>query len=79
MSKKVIQIIGWVGIFLVLLAYFLVTFGFITVNMIIYPTLNIIGSLGIVIETFSKKDYQPTVLNIIWILIAFVAIIKLVY
>jgi hypothetical protein len=39
--------------------------------------LNGTGAIGIVIVSFSKKAYQPGVLNSIWTIIAAVAIIKM--
>ncbi len=73
---KIKDSIGWCGVILILIAYFLVSFGFIMADGFAYPTLNLLGSLCIIIETLSKKDYQPAILNIIWLLIAFIAIAR---
>jgi hypothetical protein len=77
MKFKPLQLIGWLGAILILGAYFLVSFNFIYTNSLLFQGMNILGSLGIVIETFSKKDYQPMALNVAWILIAAVALVKL--
>lgn len=76
MKNNYLQIIGWLGMVMILSAYFLMTFSFIESQSTIYQVLNVVGALGIVIETCSKKDYQPMVLNIVWIGIALVAIIR---
>jgi hypothetical protein len=62
---------------LILTAYFLVSFSFISAQSLTYQLLNIIGSLGIILETVSKRDWQPMVLNMIFLLIAIGAIIKM--
>jgi hypothetical protein len=41
--------------------------------------LNGTGALGIVLISFHKRAYQPGVLNIIWTLIALVAIAKILF
>lgn len=74
--QNIIKILGWIGVFLVLSAYFLINFYYISSKSIIYLLLNIFGSIFIFVETFHKKDYQPALLNLIWLGIALVAIIK---
>jgi hypothetical protein len=76
--KSFIQILGWLGVLAILTAYFLVSFSFLSPHDILYPALNIVGSVFIIIETFSKKDYQPVVLNFVWLIIALVAILKII-
>lgn len=76
--QKVYQIFGWTGMFMILIAYFLVSFSLITTQNPIFQLLNLIGSIGIVFVAFTKKDYQPLVLNIVWILIAIVSLIKII-
>jgi hypothetical protein len=71
------EIFGWYGTFAIILAYALVSFGYLSSSSLIYQLLNCTGALGIVYISFKKKAYQPGVLNIIWLIIALVAIIKL--
>lgn len=79
MKSKLINIYGWYGTVAIILAYILVSFSILSANNIWYQVLNGTGSLGIVIESFYKKDYQPGVLNIVWSVVAFIAIIKLIF
>lgn len=72
--KKVIQVFGWYGAISIIAAYALVSFSMIHSTSIWYQILNGTGALGIVSAAFSKKDYQSVVLNVIWVLIALVAI-----
>lgn len=71
-----IELFGWYGTIAIVSAYALVSFSMLSPTSVSYQLLNITGSLGIVTASLHKKDYQSTVLNIIWILIAVVAIIR---
>lgn len=79
MKQKLIEIVGWYGTVAIVLAYALTSFGLFTTNNVFYQLLNFTGALGIVIEALSKKDYQPGVLNIIWTIIAAIAIIRIIF
>lgn len=75
--KPKFQIIGWIGMILILVAYFLISFDIVTVHNIWFQLLNIIGSFGLVLVAFGRRDWQPMVLNIIWIFIAIIAMIRI--
>ena len=74
--KKYSQSIGWCGTILVLLAYALLSFGILLPHSFWYQLLNLIGAIGIVIDTYYKKDYPPEILNIIWMCIALITLIS---
>lgn len=73
----VVEIIGWYGVLAILGAYALSSFGVFSPNNIFYQILNGTGALGIVLVSFRKKTYQPAVLNVIWLIIAVIAIINI--
>jgi hypothetical protein len=73
---KLKDIIGWVGVLLILGAFTLTTFGVIAVKDIVYGVLNFFGALGILTSSYAKKDFQPVILNAIWLLVAAVGIIR---
>lgn len=75
--KRFIEFFGWYGAIAIILAYALVSFALLEPTSIAYQLLNGTGAIGIVVISFHKKAYQPGVLNIIWALIALVAIIGL--
>ncbi len=75
--KTFINIYGWYGVVAIVSAYFLLSFSIVDSTNIWYQILNATGAFGIVIASLYKKDYQSMTLNIIWALIATVAIIKL--
>jgi hypothetical protein len=76
MKKGFISFLGWYGLVTVVGAYILVSFSLVTPTNVVYQLLNFTGSIGITIETWYKKDYQPFWLNLIWALIALVAMIS---
>lgn len=68
---------GWYGAGAILMAFALSCFSLIKPTDLIYQFLNLTGAMGIVLISLSKKAYQPAVLNIIWTLIALVAMVKI--
>jgi len=76
-GKMIDELIGWYGTTAIVCAYALNSFSVLASTSITYQILNATGALGIVHISFKKKAYQPGVLNTIWALIAFVAIIRM--
>ncbi|MEI6553468.1 MAG: hypothetical protein WCO09_02770, partial [bacterium] len=70
---------GWLGMILILIAYALVSFSMVGAHDLWYQILNGVGALGIVLVSFQKKDYQPGFLNIIWTIVAVVAILGIIF
>ena len=80
MEPKIVdEVIGWVGMSIILLAYVLISFGVLFPSSILYQALNVIGSIGILYISFKKKAYQPAVLNVIWVIVALIAILTIVF
>jgi multidrug transporter EmrE-like cation transporter len=75
--KNFMELFGWYGTIAIVTAYALVSFSVLQSTDIAYQILNGTGALGIVLVSFRKRAYQPGVLNIIWTLIAVVAIFKI--
>lgn len=71
------EIVGWYGTVAIISAYALNSFSLIAADSLTYQVLNATGAVGIVIISLVKKAYQPAVLNMIWTVIAVVAIIRL--
>ena len=76
-NKPLINIIGWYGVIATIGAYLLVSFLILSPTSLVFQGLNLTGALGVTIETYYKKDYQPFWLNFIWMLIALAAIINI--
>ena len=69
------EAVGWYGTVAILIAYASVSFGWLTSDNLIFQLLNFTGAIGIVIISLLKKAYPPATLNIIWSIIALVALI----
>jgi hypothetical protein len=79
MRKKFIEAFGWYGTVAIVSAYALVSFSALVPTSIWYQLLNGTGALGIVAISLYKRAYQPGVLNIIWSIIAVIAILKIIF
>jgi hypothetical protein len=75
--KSEVSLIGWYGVLAILLAYALVTFSVVNPHNYPYQLLNLTGAISLVIEAYSKRDYQPATLNVVWSIIALIAIIQI--
>ena len=64
-----IQILGWTGSSLYLLAYTLVSLKKTEGDSLLYQGLNIVAGLLLVIYTLSLKAYATTGLNAVWAII----------
>ena len=79
MKQKTVSFLGWYGVLAILAAYALLSFSVIGPHTFFYQFLNLTGAAGLVVEACSKKDYQPVVLNLVWLLVAGVAILQIAY
>ena len=66
---------GWIGTLFIILAYTLNSFGYIDVNDLSYPVMNLIGAVTSGIRIYYKKNWSNLFLEFFW---AAVAIISLV-
>ncbi|HEX4850433.1 MAG TPA: hypothetical protein VFV08_06480 [Puia sp.] len=71
-----IDLIGWLGSAMVIAAYGLNMYGKISADTILYYMLNILGSACLIVNTFYHNAIPSAVVNIIWILIAILALGK---
>ena len=76
MRLKLASVLGWYGVLAILAAYALLSFGAIGPRSGAYQLLNLTGALGIVVETWTRKDYQPFVLNLVWLAVAATALLR---
>jgi hypothetical protein len=77
MQRHTVQNIGWYGVIAILTAYGLLSFDVLTPESLWYLLLNFTGAIAIAYEAWSKKDRQPMTLNIVWALIALMAMLRL--
>ncbi len=66
---NVLMVFGWVGAFLLLLAYFLLIHKNLTSRSPMYQWMNIIGALLLGFQTFSIRAYPSFITNVVWLLV----------
>jgi len=76
-KKVFIEGFGWWGTIAIVGAYGLSSFGILPSHTLLYQLFNLTGALGIITVSLYKKVYQSVALNLVWLIIAVIAIIRL--
>lgn len=74
--KLAVEIVGWIGAVVILIAYALLSSGRRTGRSRLYQGMNIVGAIGFVINGWYNGALPSAVLNIVWIGIALYALMK---
>jgi hypothetical protein len=69
-KRTLAEAAGWYGVAAILAAYALSNFGMLAIDSTAYRALNLTGSIGIIWDAWTQKNWQPAVLNIVWAAIA---------
>jgi hypothetical protein len=72
----VIDILGWSGSLCVVAAYGLNSYQIIKSDSLLFYALNIIGGIFLIIYSVSKTAYANTFINVVWVVIAIPACIR---
>lgn len=75
---NIYEIVGWIGSFMYLLAYILLTFDKLRADRIPYQVLNVLGGLCLVICAYDTKDRPNFFTNLVWMIIGLTAITMIV-
>ena len=70
------QSVGWVGTFLIILAYILVSTKKLEGNSPTYQLINLFGALGVGVSVFYQKAWPALALEIVWAIIAIAILMK---
>ncbi len=68
--QLLIEIIGWVGAFLIVAAFLLNARGYLEAKSALYLWMNLFGALFIIINSFYLRAFPQMTLNVFWFLIA---------
>ena len=71
-----IEIVGWVGMVVLLLAFFLASHQHLDDRNYLYHFLNIFGAFGVMINAFSKGVLAVGFIEVAWSLIGLVGIVN---
>ena len=72
-----IEVVGWAGAVLILLAYLLLSAGRLTGQSLTYQGMNVLGAAGFVINGWWHGALPSAVLNVLWLLIGAVASLRI--
>jgi uncharacterized integral membrane protein len=75
--KLLIEIIGWIGSILVIGAYGLNSYQKIKSDSFAFQLLNLGGGILLIINSVYKEAYPFTFINTVWVIIAILALIKI--
>ena len=76
-TNLLIQALGWIGVVSLLCGYALVSFGYLQTQSAWFHVLNLVGAVGLLIETSYVRNWQPVVVNSIYGALAIYAIIRI--
>lgn len=68
-----VEVAGWTGAALILLAYLLLSAGKLTGQSLVYQGMNVIGAAGFVINGWWHGAIPSASLNVLWLLIGAIA------
>lgn len=74
---RLAEFCGWYGMLALIVAYFLVSFGVIDGEGLIFQLINLTGGIGLLIVAASKGVLQSVILNFFWAAIGVVAIARI--
>ena len=72
-----VEVVGWAGAVLILLAYLLLSAGRLTGQSLTYQGMNVLGAAGFVINGWWHGALPSAVLNVLWLLIGAVASLRI--
>lgn len=72
-----IDVIGWIGSIEVIAAYGLNSYQKLASNSSIFQVLNLTGGIFLIINTIYYCAYPSAFINVVWVIIAFVALLRM--
>lgn len=77
MTELLIEIVGWAGAGLILIAYLLLTAGRLAARSVTYQGMNLAGAIGFIVNSGWNGAIPSAALNVIWAGIAAYALVTL--
>ena len=73
-TEIAVEVVGWAGAGLILLAYLLLSMGRLTGQSALYQWMNVFGAAGFIVNGWWHGALPSTALNVVWMLIGGVAL-----
>lgn len=77
MYEIFVETIGWIASILIVGAFALNSFGKLASTSKLYQLANLFGGIFFIVNTVYHKAYPSAVLNVVWVIIAISALLKL--
>ena len=74
-----VEVAGWTGAAMILLAYLLLSMGKLTGQSALYQWMNVVGAAGFIINGWWHRALPSAALNVIWMLIGGVALWRIAH
>jgi hypothetical protein len=74
LAEIAVELAGWAGAVLILLAYLLLSMGKLTGQSLVYQGMNVVGAAGFIVNGWWHGALPSTALNVIWMGIGGVAL-----
>ena len=71
-----VEIVGWAGALLILVAYALLSIGKLGAQSALYQWMNIVGAAGFVVNSGWNGAYPSAALNVVWMGIGTYALLR---
>lgn len=77
LARWLVEIVGWGGATLILLAYLLLSAGRMTGQSLSYQAMNVVGAAGFVVNGWWHGALPSATLNVLWLMIGLFASIRI--
>ncbi len=77
MYEIFVETIGWIASILIVGAFAMNSFGKIASTSKLYQLANLVGGIFFIVNTIYHKAYPSAVVNVVWVIIAISALLKL--
>ena len=77
MLEIAVEIAGWAGAALILLAYLLLSAGRLTGQSLTYQAMNVVGAAGFIVNGWWHGALPSATLNVLWLMIGLFASIRI--
>jgi hypothetical protein len=72
-----VEIVGWGGALLILVAYLLLSAGRLTGYSLVYQGMNVVGAAGFIVNGWWHGALPSATLNVLWLMIGLFASIRI--
>ncbi|GAB3327025.1 hypothetical protein GCM10027299_26980 [Larkinella ripae] len=72
-----IELAGWLGVLSYLSAYLLLSLRILRSDTFVYHALNVIGAVGLIVNSWHTHDRQSIAVNVAWLLIGLWAVYRI--